>query len=180
MDPLSQMLMMGGGLVAQTIGGIMNYGAQKDYNQAQVQTIGLEKQVNQQHREAMELTSRRDMLQNLRHTQIARATALTNATSQGASYGSGLQGGYSEISGQGNTNEAGVTQNLQIGRNIFGLDDQINQQKINMANASQSMQTAQGISSFGTSLFGASKAFGSLTSGNRAPSNPFNQTGSLY
>lgn len=93
------------------------------------QITAFETQVEGQRKQAMELDARRKQLEVIRNQQRYRAVALTNATAQGARQGSGLQGGYGQISGQSGFNLLGIQQNLQIGQNIFGLNSQITGQK---------------------------------------------------
>jgi hypothetical protein len=148
--------------------GVQAYGAYESYEgakksaSAQNAITGLEQKVEGQRYQAMQLSAQRESLQQLRSAQQARATALSNATGQGAQFGSGLQGGYGQISGQSKNNLLGISQNLQIGTNIFGLDAQISQQKIAMANAQTESATGSGISSFGKSLGSAIGPMASL------------------
>jgi hypothetical protein len=96
------------------------------------QIINFNNQIQAQHQRAMELDAQRQQIENVRQQQRARASSLTAATAQGARFGSGLQGGYGQISGQGNTNAVNISQNLQIGENVFGLNNQVSQQNVNM------------------------------------------------
>lgn len=89
-----------------------------------------EQLVEGQKAQAMELDARRQQLEVIRNQQRGRALALTNATAQGASKGSGLQGGYGQVSGQSGVNALGIQQNLEIGRNIFGLNTGISNSRI--------------------------------------------------
>lgn len=126
-----------------------------------VQVVGAQKQVEAQkkaereRKRAMELDARRKNLEILRNQQKARALALTAANAQGASFGSTLEGAYGQISGQTNTNAAGVFQNLEIGRNIFDAN-------MDLASAQGISSLGQGFSSLGSSLFSTSQAFGRL------------------
>lgn len=90
----------------------------------------LSQQVEGQRKIAMEVDARRKNLEIIRNQQRARAIAQTTAVAQGGRNSSGLQGAYGQISGQTAFNEAGVNQNLQIGRSIFDLNAQITDQKI--------------------------------------------------
>ncbi len=168
MEPIS----FGLGLLGSAVGAFTSYEASKKINQSQQAQFGLQQQVEGQRRQAMMLKDRRDQLENLRNVQRARATALTNATSEGAQSGSGLQGGFAQVMGQGSWNSVGMSLNLGIGENIFDLNSQITDQKLLQSQAQQQMSLGQGISSFGSSLMGASPGIGRLTSGfgdNRAP-----------
>ena len=126
--------------------------ASKKENAAQIAQIGLEEQQNTLRQQMMQLTSHRQSLQNLRQAQAARALAVTDATNQGAQFGSGLQSGLGQVSGQEASNALGLSQNLQLGNQMFSLTNQIDQQKIAYAQAQQQSQQAAGISSFGKSL----------------------------
>lgn len=95
--------------------------------------LGFEQGIEAQRRLTMEVTGRRDQLEILRAQQRARSAALTGATAAGSSRGSGLQGGYGQISGQAGTNLLGVQQNLQIGRSIFDLNAQITGKRTEMS-----------------------------------------------
>ncbi|SRR6266550_3064422 len=171
MDPVSMMLMYGVGLATQSAGQLTSMFGAHAANAAQRRDIGLERQVEGQRRQAMELDANRRRLETYRVAQRMRATALTTASSQGAQQGSGLAGAYGQIGGQSGVNLLGLNQNTQIGENIFGLNSQISDTKIAQANAQQTMQLGSGISSFGSSLMGASQAFGRLNSGFAGPNN---------
>lgn len=95
--------------------------------------FGLEQGNEAQRRQAMEIDARRNQLEIIRNQQRGRALALTAATAQGASRGSGLQGGYGQISGQTGVNLLGIQQNLQVGRNIFDNNAAISAQRLGMA-----------------------------------------------
>jgi hypothetical protein len=165
MEPISMMLMMGIGLGLKAFGSATSMSAASESNKAKQQEIQLQMQVEAQRKRAMEMDARRKQLENFRNVQRAHALALTTATSQGASDGSGLQGAYSQIGAQGGWNAAGINQNLEIGRNIFGINAQISGTKSRQANAAQQMQLGSGISSLGGDLMGAAGPFGRLTSG---------------
>lgn len=92
--------------------------------------ISDEQGVERQKAQAMEVDARRQQLEVVRNQQRARAVGLTAATAQGASKGSGLQGGYGQASGQAGVNLQGIQQNLEIGRNIFGLNTDISTNRI--------------------------------------------------
>lgn len=165
MEPFSTALMFGAGLGFKAYGMMAGSDAADKYNQAQIQKINLEKQVEEQRRKAMELDARRKQLENFRQVQRARSAALTNATSQGAAQGSGLQGGYGQITAQGAWNSAGISQNLEIGRNIFGINSQITDTNITLANSQRDLQRAQGYTSFGGDLMNSAPGFGRLATG---------------
>lgn len=137
-------------------------------NQGDIATQELN--INNEKRKAMEIDARRRSLEVVRNNQKARSLAETSATSQGAQQGSGLQGAYGGISGQSNTNELGITQNLEIGRNIFGFDSQISADRIQDASYQSQMNEGNAMSSLGGSLMGSAGKIGqmaqSFSSGN--------------
>lgn len=186
MDPLTAgIAAVGVGL--QLFGGFSASAKAKEAYGIQSNITGLEGQVNNQRRTAMELSARRQSMEIFRNAQRARATAINNATNQGASYGnsSGLPGGLAQVSDQSMFNLQGVNQNLEIGRNIFGLDDQISKQKLALSGVQSSMMTDQSINQLGSTIagsagtiskvgqygygqlgsFGSSKSFNNLGSG---------------
>lgn len=171
MEPFSMMLMMGAGLAFQGAGMFESSEGSKEYNESKKREIALEQKVDEQRRIKMNLDASRMQMENLRNVQRARSQSLTAATSQGAagSGSSGLQGAYGQIKAQGAWNSLGITQNLEIGNKVFDLNAQISQERIQQADANQKMQLGQGLSSFGSSLFGAGAAFGRLASGFGSP-----------
>lgn len=95
--------------------------------------VGEQREIEATKRQAMEVDARRQQLEIIRQQQRGRALGLTTATAQGASKGSGLQGGYGQISGQTGVNILGVQQNLQAGRNIFDSNASISNYNSDMA-----------------------------------------------
>lgn len=110
-------------------------GSQIAKQEAQVsqQEIGTELGMEATKLQAMELSGRRQMLQNVRNAQMARSMALTTAQGQGAQFSSGLAGAYGGIAGQAGTNTLGISQNLQIGQTMFNESAQLSQERIQMA-----------------------------------------------
>lgn len=161
MDPIT--LMMGAtsaiGLGMKLFGSSGASSAAREVADASQQIAGLETQENAQRKQQMILTSQRQQIQNVRNSQMARSMALTSATAQGAQFGSGLGGGIGGISGQTSTNYLANSQNLQIGENIFGLDDKINAQKQRIAQAQGNMASSQGLSSMGGDIMGFAGSF---------------------
>lgn len=151
------------GLVATAVGaGTSVYGSSKSAS-AQKQQIDAERSIEAQKRRRDELDARRRQMEFFRHQQQARSIALVNATSQGASQGSGLQGGYGQISGATGENLLGVTGNLEIGRNIFDLNAQLSNAKLAQASAQSISATGQGLSQLGGALISSAGAYGRLS-----------------
>lgn len=186
MEPISALL----GLGTQLVGSVLSYQAATRQNELQRQDIGLQQKVEEQRRQAMELDANRKSMEVFRNNQRARSMGLQAATSQGAQFGSGLQGAYGQTRGQSGVNELGIAQNLTIGENIFDINSQRSSVKLNMAENQQDAQFGAALTGLGGSLFGASKSLNNL--GFSGPSNSTpqpnygmglfggNQTGSLY
>jgi len=176
MDPISIGLGLAG-LGLSLFGGAKQADISKQQAQLSAQVAGVsgqiagdELQVQAQKKQQMELEANRQQLQNFRNVQQARARSLASATTQGAEFGSGLEGGLASASDQGNVNALGINQNLEIGRNIFGIDTDISQKKIQIAGLqSQSAllggkaATDQGITSLGGALLKSGPTIGSFT-----------------
>src|SRR5689334_21854077 len=111
------------GLGLQLYGGISAAGKAKEAAQLNKEMAYEEMQVNNQKRQQMELQARRMTMEVFRNAQRLRAQATAAGVNQGASKGSGLQGGLAQIGDEAATNLTGLEQNLTIGRNIFNLQD---------------------------------------------------------
>ena len=163
MDPFT--IMMGIGAItsaAGSIGGIFGSSKSNEANQA---IANLQMQQNAVRRQAMEVSARRQQTENLRNTQLQRSMAINAATNQGAQFGTGLAGGVAQVQSTGGWNANGISQNLDFGRQMFGLDDQINIQKQNLASSQTQQATFQGISALGSNIMGASGKFGQMAQG---------------
>lgn len=162
MDPLT-LGIAAVGLGLQAFGGFSAASKAKEAYGIQSKISGLEGQVNQQRQTAMELSARRQSMEIFRNNQRARAMAINNATNQGASYGnsSGLPGGLAQVDSQSTFNLQGVNQNLEIGRNIFGLDDQISRQKLALSSVQSQMSNYQAIGQLGGSITKSAGTLGS-------------------
>lgn len=135
-------------------GAATSYVAAGNANDAQHQMIGIQQQQEAERRKAMELDSRRRSLEVVRNQQRARALALTTATAQGAQFGSGLQGAYGQISGQGGDNLLGIYGQREIGRNLFGLNQQLGTAQGSYADAQTMAGIGSGLSSLGGAIIG--------------------------
>lgn len=143
------------GLGLSIFGGSQKADAAKQVAAAQMETARLEQKQELVRKQAMELSARRQQMEVLRNAQRARSLALQAATTQGAQGGSGLQGGYGQISGASNWNVAGINQNLGFGEQMFDLNSQISGQKMKIAAAGGQAATAAGMQSLGGSLITA-------------------------
>lgn len=167
MAAISTAILTAASLAATGIGTYMSMsGAQQQAEIAQ--------KLEAQRRRAMELDARRRQLEMMRQMQRARALALVTHTAQGAQFGSTLEGAYGQISGQTMFNQQGVLQNLEIGRNMFGLNAE-------MAAAQGMSSMGSGFTSLGGSLMNAIGPVGRLAQGiNFSPLGPTGTGGYTY
>lgn len=173
MDPVTIGLTLAG-LAASVAGTIGATSTASQVSGIEQQNAGLEMQVNTQRKNAMEIDARRRQLDVVRNNQRARSMSETTATSEGAQMGSGLQGAYGQIAGQSGFNLQGVNQNLEIGRNIFGLDTQISQNKIQLAGLQGQQATDQGIATLGGDLTRSASSLSNIGSSvNKGLGGPF-------
>lgn len=110
------------GIGAAAGGSYLSYKGSREQAKYQSKALQQQAQEEQVRRKQMELDSRRRRREVIRQAQLARATALTSATAQGAGQGSGLQGGYGQISGRTGVNSLGISQNEAFGSQIFDLN----------------------------------------------------------
>lgn len=161
MDPISLGLAaVGFGL--QLFGGISAAGHAKEAAQINQQIAADEGKINEQKKMQMELDARRQQLQVFRNAQRLRAQATAAAVNQGASYGSGLQGGLAQITDQEQFNLLGIGQNLQIGQTIFGYNQDISSQKQKLASVQSDVASDAAWASLGGSLVKNSGTIGGL------------------
>lgn len=132
--------------------------------------------INQQKQQAMELDASRRQMENFRNIQRARAQGVNAAVSQGAQYGSGLQGGQAAAQDQGQVNALGISQNLQIGRAIGQFNNNISNDKMQNAALGGEMANLQGQSA----MYGSIASIGSSLMGmGSTPSNVMGSMGSF-
>lgn len=150
------------GLGMSLFGGASAASDAKQAANIQSNIAGLEGGLEDQRHQAMELSAQRQSLEILRSNQRVRAQAQNTAVTQGAQFGSGIQGGEAQIQDQGLFNLAGVNQNLEIGEKMFGINQQITAQKQQLAQVQGQSATDQGIASLGGALIKAGPTIGSL------------------
>lgn len=151
------------GVGLSLFGAADKYSGAQQANQAQQQITALQQKQDAVRQQALETSARRQQLENLRNQQRMGAMATNNASGQGALFGSGLQGGLGQISGQSNTNAAGIQYGLESGEKMFGLNAQISTQKIAMANAQSTSNTGAGLSTLGSTLTGSAGTLRNLS-----------------
>jgi len=182
------------GLGMSLFGGLSQAGSSREYAEKsyaiQSQISANENLVNNQREDAMRLNARRNVLEQFRNTQRMAARATAAATTQGAQFGSGLAGGLGQISAQGAYNVQGLSQNLEIGENIFGINRTISGEKLQLAQLQsqygQTSATNQGLMSLGSGIMSAGPAVGRLSQGIGNPFgsasgvNNFNSGNAIY
>jgi hypothetical protein len=187
MDPISIGLgVVGFGL--QTFGSFSAASSARESARISRDIAGNEQAINEQKRTAMELSARRQQLEIYRNTQRLRAQAQQAGVNQGAYFGSGMAGGNAQVQNQGYFNLQGVSQNLELGRNIFGLNDRISASKMELAEVQGEAATAAGLASLGGSLVKAGPMIGAMgrgfsfggSSGNYSGTPGASNTGGLY
>ncbi len=151
------------GLAMQVFGGLGAADVSKQTAKLSAGVAEDEQQVNVQKRQQMQLEANRQQLQNFRNVQQARARSLESATNQGAQFGSGLQGGLASATSEGNVNALGISQNLEIGQNIFGIEGDISSKRVQMAQLGGKAATDQGIASLGGAVLKSGPTIGSFT-----------------
>lgn len=146
-------------------GSMKSSAAAKQQSQYSMDIAQQEQKQDQLRAQAMEISAGRQQTEILRNNQRARALALSNATNQGAAYGdsSGIKGGLAQIQGQTNFNLQGLSDNLTLGRQMFGLNANISQDRIGIAQAGWQLAQGQGLSSLGSAISGAGKSASNLS-----------------
>lgn len=156
-------LFQAGGIAAGIAGGLESMQGAKEAAEASRGITQLEMQSDQQRRQAMELSAQRSSLEVTRNAQRARAMGTENAVVGGSQLGSGLAGGLSQIQGQATTNQLGISQNLQIGRNIFDINQNIGAARIAESNAKGKEAAGAGLASLGGSIFKIGSLFSNFS-----------------
>lgn len=164
MDPISMTLGLVG-LGTSIFGGLMGSSAADQAYNIQKQEAQTEENINAQKEQQMILTSRRSQMENLRNTQRARAQGMNASVNQGAQFGSGTAGGQAQATDQGGVNALGLNQNLQIGKNLFSLDDTLDQEKLALSGVQTTAAQYSAIGNIGSSIAKSSTIFGNIGQG---------------
>lgn len=151
MDPISAGLSVVG-LGIQLFGGSQAAENAKKAAQINKGIAADEQQINQQKNQQMQLEAQRSSLQQFRNIQRLRAQATASAVSQGANFGSGLQGGLAEVTNEGLFNTQGINQAAQFGNTIFGINNDISSKKMQLSDVQSNMASDQALSSLGGAL----------------------------
>jgi len=147
---------------ASTIGGISASSSAAAANQ---QILADQQKQEALRRQQMELDAKRKSMEVLRNQQRARALALSNATSSGAQFGSGLQGGYGQIAGQTGTDLLNINQNLQFGRQNFDINADITSARMSLASAQSDASFYGALGSLGGTLINSMGPISRLAGG---------------
>lgn len=150
------------GLGLSAFGAVSQRSAAKEQSAIQQQMIRQEQEQEENRKKAMELDARRRQMEIIRQSQRVRAMGLTAANAQGAAFGSGLQGGYGQASGQTGVNLLGVQQNLQLGETSFDINSQISQSRIQLAQAQGAYASAGALTSLGGTILHNASTFGNI------------------
>ena len=173
MDPIS--LAIGAvGLGMQIFGGMGQARASEEAARISADEAKQEQGINAQKQQAMELSGRRQQMEITRNAQRARAMAVQSATTQGAQFGSGLQGGLAEVTDQSLFNLVGVNSALETGRNINQYNNAITQDKYAMAKAQSSGAQDAGYASLGGALLKSGPIIGQISQGFGKSNSRFN------
>lgn len=141
-------IIAGVGLAAGAAGAAVQYSGQRKAAKGQERAERIrEAQAN--------LESQRERRNIVRQTLLARAQATSNAASQGAMEGSGIQGGYGQLQGQGGNAIVANTQNQALGAGMFAANRQIS------AGQTQASM-GSGLSSLGGALVSNSDTLGRI------------------
>lgn len=161
MDPLS-LGIAAAGIGMQAFGAISGAGHAKEAAEISKGIAGDEEKINAQKQTQMQLEGQRMQLQQFRNMQRLRSQATAAAVNQGAQFGSGLQGGLSQIQGEGLGNSRSINQNQEIGQNIFNINEDISSKKMQMADVQGDMATDQAWSSLGGAMVKNAGTIGNL------------------
>lgn len=107
------------GVGLQAFGMAKSVHAAKEASQASQAEIAANMQAEEARKQQMNLDAARRRREDIRQSIQAGSQALSNATAQGAELGSGLAGGYGQISGRTGTSITGINEAQGIGNRIF-------------------------------------------------------------
>lgn len=140
------------GLALGAYGAYQQYQGSQDAAAANQQAIALQQQQEAERKKAMELDATRRMREVVRQNVAARSMSLAATTNQGADEGSGLPGAYGGESGRSGVNATGISQNRQIGEEMFGISSQLTTVQGQYASAMARSQQGAAFSNFGGSI----------------------------
>jgi len=149
------------GLGLNIFGGAEQSGVAKQAAQVSAQIAGLENQENDVRHQAMLMSARRNDIETLRTAQRARALGIqAGATQTGSLTGSGVTAGIQNTEAQGAWGLQGTANQVSFGNQIYGIDQQIGANRVQLAQLGGKMSSAQGLSSLGGALMQAGPYIG--------------------
>lgn len=156
---------VGIGLGLSAVGaGVGMYSAsqQNEANQAaiaaQQKALAIQQQANQ-------YDADRRRRQFIRENIIARATALSNATNQGAGGSSALNAAYGQIQGRTGWGISGVNASQNTSQQLYGANQELFQARMAASEAAMYGQIGQGLGSLGNAFLSNSSTIGNLFGG---------------
>lgn len=162
MEPISAGLAIVG-LGLQLFGGFSASNDSKRLAETQKGIAADEQRINEQKQLQNQFEARRMQMEIFRNAQRQRAQGTAAAVNQGASSGSGLPGGLSQINNQSAFNSLGITGNLSFANTIFGINNDISQKKMQVADIQSDLASDQALSSLGGSLVKNAGTIGGLS-----------------
>ena len=143
------------GLTAAAVGYFQGQDAGNKADAAQGQITAASQRAEQLRAQQMRLENQRKQRDSIRQMIIARSTAVSNASSGGASLqSSGLQGAFGQITGLTGQNVLAQAQNTQNGEGIFSANQDRMNAELSLSRARTDQNNASALMSFGTSLVG--------------------------
>lgn len=166
---------MGVGMAGSAVAGYFGMQAEQGVTQASQNIAKLQEQANQVNYNTARLSIRRNQMQELRNAQQSRSLALAAGVAQGAQFGSGVQGGYGNVSGEAGNTLLGLNQNLSSAGQMFDINKSISDQEIAKSGYQGTANMWQGI---GQMAGGLGSAGGSVVNASTNPSGAQNISGS--
>lgn len=164
MDPIS-IGIQAVGLGLSLFGGFGQANTAKEIAKVSQDKAEHEQQINDLKQQQARLEANRMQMQNIRNIQRQRALATASATTQGAQYGSGLQGGLADVLNQGLFNMQGVNLASQTGEEIYGQNRSITADNAKIAGLQGQSATYQGLTSLGGAAIKAGPVVGQISQG---------------
>jgi hypothetical protein len=144
--------------------GVSIYGASQQ-NEANQAAIAAQQKALAIQQQANSVDADRKRRQLIREGIIARATALSNATNQGAGGSSAVNSAYGQIQGRTGWGIAGVNAALNTSNQLYGANQELFQARLAASEASMYSQIGQGLGSLGGALMSNSSALGNMFGG---------------
>lgn len=156
------------GMTLSIIGGIEQAKVQKAEAKVSTDIAFNEMAISQQRENLANIIYGRQQTENFRKTQQNMALAKAAATNQGGGGGlqsSGYAGARAQDVAEGAYNETQLSENYQINQNIFEYTNQIDRDKIRLAQLGSSAATYAGLSSLGGAVTSSAMPIGRLSGG---------------